>query len=248
MRILPPLLLAALAACQTSYRTPGAAADLSLFTDARVDALLRREPAAAFPARLAVCRVQGPGYESCTARGWGGGGYSVVPVRDVEEDAHFDRIARLPRVSGVALVNKLLLPAHLGDDRDMRRAAAALGADVLLVYTLDTAFHVDRRLKPATLLSLGLFPNRRAHVACTASGVFLDTRTGYVFATVAASGREDKLANAWSTEQAVDDSRRKAECAAFAALVAQMEREWPRAVAAEALRTSGGARYETVTR
>jgi len=220
--------LALLPACLAGrYLTPGKPADLSLFADPPVRALLDRKPVAPFPARLAVVRVQGPGYRSQTAHGWGRGGFTIVTTRDVEEDEQFDRIAALPQVAAVARMNKLLFPRHLGSEMELRKAAAAVQADVVLVYTFDTAFHVDRRLRPATFVSLGLFPNRKARVHATAAGLLVDTRTGFVFGTVEATANRSKLANAWSSRQAVDDSRRRAESEAFEGLVREVERAWP---------------------
>ena len=51
-----------------SYAVPGKGADLSLFTDVEIDedigAILDREPAAVFPATVAVVRVQESAYRS----------------------------------------------------------------------------------------------------------------------------------------------------------------------------------------
>jgi hypothetical protein len=41
-----------------------------------------------------------------------------------------------------------------------------------------------------------------------------------------ATERTDQLANAWTSEQAIDDSRRRAESLAFEKLVGELETTW----------------------
>jgi len=241
---LPLLLLAGLAACgSVRYRTPGAAANMTLFQNQEVEQLRQRRPKARLPARLAVARVQGPGYRSYTAHGHGVGPYSVVTTRDVETDAHRERLAGLDGVERVTWVNRLVLPASFQGAPALRRAAAALHADMILLYTLDTTFDVDQRFKPASVLSLGLFPNRKARVLSTASALVLDTSTGYVYGAAEESARKERITNAWGSERAVDETRREAERNAFERLVARLEKDWPTFV--EAARRAGLATYRT---
>jgi len=93
----------------SSYRTPERGANMSVFTDSDIEAVLARRPAAAFPANIAIARVQSPGYRSYTAKGHGQGRYSVVTVRDVETQKDFDRIADLSNVADVVPLSRLLL-------------------------------------------------------------------------------------------------------------------------------------------
>lgn len=173
------------------YATPGVAANLGNFgvaasaeienqTPYNVRKALDLKPAAQFPAHLAVARVQGAGYRSYTAQGYGRGAYSVVTTRDVETDAHFERVAKLPLVAGVGPVNRLLLPPTLNSDEELRHAAALLHADMLLLYTFDTQVFVDETDSPVELVTFGFSNSRRPRVHSTASAALLDTRTGYV--------------------------------------------------------------------
>lgn len=222
-----------------AYATPGRAADLRTLgvsrerdtqTDVSVASKLDKRPLAAFPAALAVVRVQAPGYHSRTSEGWGHGAYSVVTTRDIESDESFRRLARLPLVNGVAPLNRLVLPDRLDSDQDLRGAAAALHADMLLIYTLDTVFDDDDFAKPLTVVSLGLFPNKQARVRTTASAVLMDTRNGYIYGLAEASARESQVTNAWQSEVSADRARRRTEAEAFGKLMEDFERAWGQVV------------------
>ena len=99
---------------------------------------MKAEPAGQFPARIAVARVQAPGYRSRTNNSYGSGRYSVVTVRDIEDDSAFDTISNLPEVAGLAALNRLLISPNLNSIKDLRLSAARLKTDLLLSYTVDT--------------------------------------------------------------------------------------------------------------
>ncbi len=103
------LLLLFVGGCSIAYRTPGGGANLKLFADRDIREILARQPSAPRPVHLALARVQEPHYRSHSTRGHGKGRYSVVTVRDVEQDADFDRLAGLPEVAQVVPLNRLLL-------------------------------------------------------------------------------------------------------------------------------------------
>ena len=225
------------------YVAPMRGADMSLFggrasadvrrqqTDPGINRMLDRQPLAQFPASLAVVRVQAPGYRSYRCESYGRGRYSVVTTRDIETDEHFQRLQTLPQIDGVSPVNRLLVSHDLQSDDELRRAAAALHADLLLVYTIDTTFRSDDKAVPLTVFTLGLFPGKVARVVTTASAVLLDTRNGYVYSVVEGTDKTTQLANAWTNEQAVEDSRRRTELKAFDSMLDQFEKAWPHVVA-----------------
>src|SRR5688500_5150296 len=144
------ILCAGKTGCAASYVAPGRGAQIAVFgataeaqaagTDAYIQKELDRKPLAAFPASIAVARVQAAGYASRTASGWGTGQYSVVTTRDIETDADTERLGKLPMIRGVAPLNRLVLPQRFQTDYELRHAAAKMHADVLLIYTLDTTF------------------------------------------------------------------------------------------------------------
>jgi hypothetical protein len=208
----------------------GAARDQQ--SDALVVQTLAKKPLATFPTAVAVIRVQGPGYSSWTAKGWGGGAFSVVMGRDIENmEPRLEQLAHLPMITALVPVNRLLLPAELHSDLDLRQAAAALHADVVLVYTLDTTFQVQDVVAPLTVITLGLSPNQVAHVLCTASAVLIDTRNGYVYGIAEATDQQNQLASGWTSDAAVDQTRKRVESKAFERLVTNLEATWKQIVA-----------------
>jgi len=232
-----------LAGC-VEYTAPGGPADMAVMgvepqlqadraaqTGYTMQEKFDRKPLAKFPTAVAVARVQAPGYRSRTAGSHGQGAYSVVTTRDVETDEQVERLAKLPMVKGIAPLNRMLLPPELKSHADLRDAAASLQADVLVIYTLDTNFYVRDMAKPLSVVSLGLSPNQKARVTTTASAVVMDTRNGYVYGLAEASETTNRLASAWTNDDAVDAARLKSESAAFEKLVDELEKTWTNVVA-----------------
>ncbi len=185
-----------------------------------------RQPTAEFPTGVAVVRVQQSGYRSQTARGYGSGAFSVVTTRDIETPEQYERLNALPQLAGIAPIGRLQLPTRFGGVEDLRRAAAELQADMLLLYTLDTQFTNDDKAKPLTVISLGLSPNKVVSVTTTASALLIDTRTGFIYGSAEATAEDDQLANAWTDENAADETRRRVEREAFGELVDELELMW----------------------
>lgn len=223
-----------LTGCTTRYVTPARSVSMSSLLDADADVAerLAREPAAEFPVRIATARIQESGYRSHRARGYGEGRYSVVTVRDVETDADFDWLEALPLVAKVARLNRLVIPATLQSDRELRLAAASLKADMVLVYSFDTTFRVDGKdVGPLGVITLGVLPLKEAIVTSTASAALFDVRTGYVYALAEFSAREKQSATAWGSSDAVDDARVRAERDAFVGLLNEVGRSWVAVIA-----------------
>lgn len=215
-----------LAAC-ASYVTPGGAVSIPAITEGGISEALAREPAASFPARLIVARIQAPGYVSYSNRGYGEGSFSVLTARDIEAEGDFARIGAMPGVAAVGQLSRVLLPAQLNSSRDLRTAAAQLRGDVVLAYTLDTAFRTDTvRIGPLQAVGLGFFPNQKANVTATCSAVFMDVRTGYVYGVAEASATEEQRSNFWNTRSAIEEARVTAEREAFTGALTEVEKVW----------------------
>jgi hypothetical protein len=226
--------LALLAGCATSYVVPGPRADLRAFGSATIQDSFAAQATAPFPATLAFVRVQAPSYTSPrlpeTLAGATTGRYRVITTREAEDDAQVDRLAHLPRVTGLTTLNRMLLPPDVQSDRELREAAARLHADLILIYTFDTAFFDTDLARPLTVITLGLSPTRKLSVSTTASALLLDTRTGFIYSTYEATKRADTLATSWNTRDSADQVRRDNEREAFGLLIAQVEKTWPRLV------------------
>jgi len=226
---------ALLASGCATYTTPGAGMSLQELARADTDIaeLMKAEPAAVFPARIAVARVQASGYYSHGNTCYGTGRYCVVTTRDIEPEDSYDKLAKLPLVSAVALMNRMLLAGKLTSAKDLRQAAASLKTDLLLVYSLDTAFRIENTdVGPLALISLGFLPTKNAKVTATASAALFDVRTGFVYGVAEASAAEQQRGTFWSSSDAVDSARKKAEAEAYVKLIGEIEKFW-----ADVLRT-----------
>lgn len=139
-----------------SYTTPGGSVQFSELADTDINELMSKEPAANFPANISVARIQAPGYQSYKVSSFGTGRYSVVTTREVESEEDFERLSNLPKVAGIAPLNRILLPANLDSIKSLREASARLKADILLIYTFDTSFHAgEQKFAPLNVISLG---------------------------------------------------------------------------------------------
>lgn len=227
------ILCAELMGCASEYATPGRAADFQklgvnrqMLTDAGINETLSKQPLAKFPCGLAVVRVQAPDYRSDSAQAYGTGNYCVITTRDIESDKDWKILSKLPMVTGVAPINRLLLPHQLNSDLELRQAAASLHADILLIYTIDTTFHVEDHATPLTVLTLGLSPNQTAQVVSTASAVFMDTRNGYLYGYSESTEKGFQLTSAWTTASAIEDARKRTESRAFEKLANGLQGTW----------------------
>jgi hypothetical protein len=227
--ILVAVLSAAGCASTYTYTTPGAGLNLKTFanTEPGIEAKMKVEPAVVFPARLAVARVQAPGYASRSAACFGTGRYCVVTARDIETDESQKRLAGLPLVAGVAVLNRMLLPERIESTQNLREAAAALKTDMLLLYSIDTVFNVESTdVGPLAIITLGFLPTKNARVTATASAALYDVRTGFVYGLAEASATDEQRGTFWSTADAIDTARRRAEADAFQKMIGEVEKFW----------------------
>jgi hypothetical protein len=233
--------LLALSGC-TTYTTPGAGLGLDNLAKADVDIaeLMQAEPAASFPARIAIARIQASGYGARGANCYGYGEFCVVTARDIETDASYEKLGKLPEVAGLAPMSRLLLPQKLTSTKDLRQSAARLRADLLLVYSLDTRFNVENTdVGPLALISLGFLPTKKAKVAATASAVVFDVRTGFVYGVAESTSIEEQRGTFWSSDEAVENARKKAESDAFLKMVDEVAKVWDAIRATHAVRAGG---------
>ena len=213
--------------CASNYVTPGGPAPFGEFTTKSVADTLVLMPEAPWPAGLAYTRVQASGYRSFSGQGVSRGTISFVGAKDLEREGDLEKIRAWPSLRSVVRLTPILVPRESDSLLALREGAATLRADILALYTLDTHFHVDDRdVGPLGLITLGLAPTRNAVVNCTASIAFFDVRTGYCYGTAEGSANDDQIGNAWTSDQALDDARRRAERTAFEDMLVEGGKVW----------------------
>lgn len=226
MRVLLVAFAILLTGC-AQYVTPGAPANLDAINRPDIAEVASRKPAASFPARIAIAQVQAPNYRSYTTDPLVTGSFSVVTTKELLSDGQIQEMDAWPEVAGVVPISRLLLPEKLNSLDDLRLSAAKLQTDVLLVYTMDTAFRVQGRgYGPLSAISLGLIPDRDAYITSTASAMFTDVRTGYVYGVAEATVKTSGLTNAWGSGDMVDRKRMEAEEQAFKQLLIEAGKTW----------------------
>jgi hypothetical protein len=220
------LLFVAVSGC-AHYRTPGGGVSIPAITDATIAEALAREPAARFPAHIVVARVQASGYQSASGRGYGAGRYSVLTMRDIETEEDFTQLASLPGVAGVGPLNRLLLPPELQSTQELRTTAAQLRGDIVLLYTIDTAFHTENEpITPLTVVTLGAFASEKSRIVTTCAAAFIDVRTGYVYGVAEGTATDTRRSSVWNTEVAIDKARLKTEREALSAALKEIAKAW----------------------
>lgn len=220
------LLVLVISGC-ASYTTPGGPVDITGIQSYDIREQMSRNPAADFPALLTVARVQSTGYRSKTASTYGSGNFVVVTNRELLSDDHFELAGEWNGVRGISPLSRLLIPPRLSDIGDLRVASAALRADILVLFTIDTTFHVDgKSIGPLSVLSLGLLRDRETVVYTTASAILVDVRTGFVYGVAESTASERQPSSVWTNERTADQARLRTERDAFDGLFGELDRTW----------------------
>lgn len=223
-----------LAGC-TTYLPPGPKADLASFAPISIQEGFDRKPTSPFPASLVAVRLQGPAYTNFNlSRNGGeksGDRYSVILTREVEDGADVERIAALPRIAGLGTLNRMLLPAQIKSEQDLREAVSKIQGDLTLVYTFDTAFYDHDVSKPLSVITLGLSPTRNIRAVTTASALLIDTRTGFIYSTYEVTEKRSTISSSWGSADSADEVRRTTEKEAFRKLIDEFIEKWPLVIA-----------------
>lgn len=215
-----------------AYIPPGAKADLQVFGSPDIQAGFATKPTNPFPAGIAVIRVQAPSYSNYHLEQYGGrygsGRYSVILTKEVDEDTQLERVSKLPQVTGVISINRMLLPERLDSDQELRGAASRLQADLIFLYTFDTSFFDTDIAKPLTVITLGLSPTRKISAVTTGSALLMDTRTGYIYSAYEVTEKAETFSTSWGSRDSADEARRKNEQVAFKKLIDDFVISWPK--------------------
>jgi hypothetical protein len=223
----------ALTGCQT-YVAPGAPADLRALgfvqpggsDPGSINNALVPKQRATVSTLLAIARVQAAGFSTYTGGSTTKGPVSLVTQIDSEDPADVAKLSKLYGVRGTLGLNKLVLPDTVSSEADLRKAAAETGADVLIVYTIDTQFFVPQRVEYGQAVKLPLVTDPAANVQSTASGILVDVRSGRILGQAQGAGRAFINAGSADGGNVIDRSRRNAEKAAFAAMTDEVAQRW----------------------
>src|ERR1035441_1768276 len=109
MRTYPNLLVAVAAGFLLTgcahYITPSRRADFNNMTSPDIQEIFAAKPTAQFPVGIAAIRVQAPYYRSYSTDQSGGvfngQNYSVITVKEAEDDTDFQRLESLPGPAGL---------------------------------------------------------------------------------------------------------------------------------------------------
>ncbi len=193
--------------CQSSYvNSPMASAmrekKKAEFSHALIARAYNAKPAIRFPATIGIA----PQDQS-----------SQFQLRALDANGKLDSLGKLPQVRGVVNVSSLVLADSNSQiagangqsvavwnksDVILREAAARLHADAVLLLKVENTVTDGKLFSPLSLFTLGMFPNDRSEVIATALAALVDTRTGYVYATLERSAGKTCLTHTW------DDSTR----------------------------------------
>tara|TARA_R110000868_G_scaffold101365_2_gene279147 strand:- start:16990 stop:17781 length:792 start_codon:yes stop_codon:yes gene_type:complete len=190
-----------LAGYDGSYEVSGSAGPSA--TDADVRRIAAIEPNLKFPARIGIARVQN-------------GALGVVPEdegviwQDLAEDLgplYGEFVPVSPLIA--AMVSEKPAAGSNAASRviaDIRRGAARQHLDYVLVYEVSsTKSNSASALSVADLTVIGMFvlPGRNIEAEATASGLVIDVRNGYPYATMTAFADKKGLSrtiSAWSKQ------------------------------------------------
>jgi hypothetical protein len=162
------------------------------------------EPQAKFPATLAIASSR-----------TGDGDH----VRDIEEGIDLTALKSLEGVRDV-----IVLPSATPLE-EVYVTAQSADADIIVVYEVTPArSHRGTSVPGLGVLTLGAFPNEYEKAYATASASFIDSHTGFVYATAEATASSTEVQNAW---QGRDNTvHLKAQRAALRALLKESRKTW----------------------
>jgi hypothetical protein len=169
-----------------------------------------------WPAVLAVARVDD-----------NSGALISIQPREAELPVDLARIQRQPGVEALVLLNPLVVGPGPQPREHIRQAAGDLGADVLLLYSIRTGPPREGVTIPGLgVASLGLIPNETYSRVTTASGVFVDVRSGKVLGVAEGTARATQLSNAYGSSAAEESARARSETRAFSQLSEELVQVW----------------------
>ncbi len=128
--------------------------------------------------------------------------------------------------SNVVTLNSLVLPSRMLSAEELRGAAADLGLDVLVLYSVDTRMRSFSNAPFLGFITLGLAPVRQARSHTIASALFMDQASGDILGFAEGEGRSKRFSNGWGSSRSERNSVKRAERRALDDLSASAQRTW----------------------
>jgi hypothetical protein len=130
-------------------------------------------------------------------------------------------------VTSLAPLSRLLLPSQFDSTKNLRLSAARLKTDLILIYSIETSFHIEgTSLGPLSLITLGFIPTEEVFVTSTTSGLLVDVRTGFVYGVAEATTKEEQRTTIWNSKQTIDEARLKTEKQSFKNFIKEYKKMW----------------------
>ncbi len=178
------------------------------------------EPAAVFPATVAIARIQS--YPHVRE---GQPSYRIVGVREPETELIAEAL-NLPGLTRMVPVSDLLVTGNQGQADALRRAAVILKADLLLVYSVHQSRRSQDWSSPVSLASLGMAPTVKVKVTTTVSGMLIDAHTGYLYGVVESTQTKEQTAAFLTRVNAWDQCAEITEKKAMEGMTVQFKQMW----------------------
>lgn len=131
------------------------------------------------------------------------------------------------RVGGVVSLSDPVAAPLAEIVSSLRSAAARDGADLLLIYSIES--RADRHMLTGvlSLITLGVFPETVAEADASSRGRLIDTRSGYVYGRYEASDGAWQPANLYTADDAEQSVHDRAERHATLAMLDDVMKGWP---------------------
>lgn len=114
---------------------------------------------------------------------------------------------------------------RLSPHQTTRVASRSAGAEMLVVYDVSPArSHRSTSVPGLGVLTLGAFPNEYEKAYANASATFVDTQTGFVYATAEVTSSSTEIQNAW--QRSDNTVHLKAQRAALRDLLKECRGTW----------------------
>ena len=216
--ILLPLALSLLAGCSSYVNSPAyrsaAAEKRAAFSDPIIARAYNARPGIRFPATIAIATTDGSAREH---------------IRALSATDKLDSLQSLPGIARTVTLSSLLVSNETREkkpDLALREAAARVQADAVLIVATETSATDGKIVAALSDLTLGLFPNKRYEIICTALAALVDTRTGYLYGALEKSHAGSGLTMAWGSDDVIARARSKAERRAVEKLFAEFPAFW----------------------